>query len=297
MRGAAVAVCIIRADAIPMTIEPGRARWLAVVLLLLSVCSPVRSENEGAEKKGTFVRVATPSSIVVRRFNREYFFDLLGIQPVMSLEPTDSLEKEARRYLGSVLEGQSVILKQEEGREGQAGPRTYAGYVYLEDGTCLNEQMLSLGYGTVDAQAPFSRLEAFRLLEEEARTQKRGLWKNRRAPFDPREATTCTDGSIAYAGICGVSNPEILPDSKIVPDYPGRARRKKIEGRVVLMSIVSKDGSVRVVQTLKSPDDQLSQAAIAAVEQWRYRPALKDGEPVDAYFTIVVEFLLARGGL
>ena len=63
------------------------------------------------------------------------------------------------------------------------------------------------------------------------------------------------------------------------------------------MSIVSKDGSVRVVQTLKSPDDQLSQAAIAAVEQWRYRPALKDGEPVDAYFTIVVEFLLARGGL
>jgi len=296
-RGAAAVVCIIRADAIAMMIEPGRARGLVVVLLLFALCPSVRSEGEAEEKKGTFIRVASTSSIVVRRFNREYFFDLLGVRPVMSLEPTDTLEKEARQYLASLLQDRSVLLEQEEGREGRSGPRTFAGYVYLEDGTCLNEDILRRGFGTVDAQVPFSRLETFRSLETEARTQQRGFWKNRGAPFDPREGTTCTDGSIAYAGVCGVSSPEIIPDSKVVPDYPGRARRKKIEGRVVLMSIVSKDGSVRVVQTLKSPDDQLSEAAIAAVEQWRYRPALKDGEAVDVYFTIVVDFLLTRGGL
>jgi len=213
----------------------------------------------------------------------------------MSLEPWDALEREARGYIATLLQDKEVILKLEEGGEARIAPRSYAGYVYLDDGTCLNEEVLKRGYGTVDAHVAFSRLDAYRSLQDEAREQKRGLWKDRPAPFDPREGLPCTDGAIAYSGLCGVSNPELILDSKVVPDYPGRARRKKIEGRVILMAVVSKDGSVRVAQTVKSPDDRLSQAAIAAVEQWRYRPALKDGEPVDAYFTIVVDFMLARG--
>jgi micrococcal nuclease len=54
--------------------------------------------------------------------------------------------------------------------------RTLA-YVYLENGTLLNAEIIRQGYGFALTRFPFARLEEFRRLEREARQEQRGLWK------------------------------------------------------------------------------------------------------------------------
>ena len=95
-----------------------------------------------------------------------------------------------------------------------------------------------------------------------------------------------------YAGIGGVSNPE--PITKTKPSYPEIARKAKVQGQVILQAVVRKDGTVGEVQVLRSPGSKFGfdEAAIAAVKQWRYKPGLQNGKPVDVYFTIVVDFVL-----
>jgi len=50
-------------------------------------------------------------------------------------------------------------------------------YVILEDGTFLNAEIIKQGFGLADTQYPFIYEKEFRLLEEEASDQKRGLWE------------------------------------------------------------------------------------------------------------------------
>jgi TonB family protein len=99
-----------------------------------------------------------------------------------------------------------------------------------------------------------------------------------------------------YAGAGGVSNPVIIAETKLAPKYPAKARKMGLEGRVILLCIVQKDGSIGEIQVRKSPPSEygFDEAAIQAVKQWRYKPCLKDGEPVDAYFVVVVDFKLPK---
>jgi micrococcal nuclease len=55
--------------------------------------------------------------------------------------------------------------------------RTLA-YIFLEDGTLLNAEIIKQGYGHALTRYPFSRMEEFRRLEREAREQRRGLWSS-----------------------------------------------------------------------------------------------------------------------
>jgi len=100
---------------------------------------------------------------------------------------------------------------------------------------------------------------------------------------------------LLLAGVGNVSNPRMIPDSKVEPVYPEEARLKSVEGSVILEAVVLKDGTVTVAEILRStrPGFGFEEAAIAAVSQWRYEPALMDGRPVDVYFTIFVDFKLS----
>jgi TonB family protein len=94
-----------------------------------------------------------------------------------------------------------------------------------------------------------------------------------------------------YAGIGDVTKPELIEATKVPPRYPDAARKAKISGRVTLQAVVKKDGSVGDIQVLQSPGSKFGfdDAAIAAVKQWRYKPATQNGRPIDVYFTIVVD--------
>jgi len=98
----------------------------------------------------------------------------------------------------------------------------------------------------------------------------------------------------ALAGVAGVSNPVLLEDGRVEPTYPQRARRARIETRVVVQAVVRADGTVGDVTVLEAdhPNLGFEQAAIDAVKQWRYQPATRDGKPVDVFFAVVVDFKL-----
>jgi protein TonB len=80
----------------------------------------------------------------------------------------------------------------------------------------------------------------------------------------------------------------------VAPKYPQEAGRERIEGTVVLMAVIGKDGTVHDVR-VESGLPVLAQAAIEAVKQWRYRPYLLNGEPVEIDSQITINFNLSRG--
>jgi len=77
------------------------------------------------------------------------------------------------------------------------------------------------------------------------------------------------------------------------PGYPPLASEKLSRGEVILEILVHKDGSTEVLRVLKSLPYGCVDAAIEAARQWRFKPALKKGRPVDAVGIITVEFDLA----
>ncbi|MCS7181649.1 MAG: energy transducer TonB [Thermoanaerobaculum sp.] len=76
------------------------------------------------------------------------------------------------------------------------------------------------------------------------------------------------------------------------PAYPPLAARQRQGGTVILRVLVDENGIVRDVQVARGirPDLGLDAAAVAAVKNWRYRPATKDGVRVKTWFTQPIQF-------
>ena len=78
----------------------------------------------------------------------------------------------------------------------------------------------------------------------------------------------------------------------VTPEYPPEAGRARIEGTVVLMAVIDTDGTVKDVR-IESGLPILAEAAIDAVKQWRYKPYMIDGEPVEVDSRITINFTLS----
>ncbi|HEY3130791.1 MAG TPA: energy transducer TonB [Acidobacteriota bacterium] len=78
---------------------------------------------------------------------------------------------------------------------------------------------------------------------------------------------------------------------RVDPIYPPLARQARVQGIVVLQILVDEQGNVREV-TVISGHALLNQAAIDAVQQWRYTPTYLNGAPVAVKATITVNFVL-----
>lgn len=83
---------------------------------------------------------------------------------------------------------------------------------------------------------------------------------------------------------------------KVDPVYPNVARVARIEGRVIMQAVVSRDGIVTDLEVLTCTRSGLGfeESAKSAVRQWRYLPAVKGDEAVDVYFTVRIDFELDR---
>jgi len=81
---------------------------------------------------------------------------------------------------------------------------------------------------------------------------------------------------------------------KVQPQYPAIAKTARIQGTVVLEATISKSGSIEGLKAVSGPP-MLYQAAIDAVRQWRYKPYMLNGEPVEVGTTVNVVFTLNGG--
>ena len=81
---------------------------------------------------------------------------------------------------------------------------------------------------------------------------------------------------------------------KVQPAYPPLARQARIQGTVLLQAEISKDGTIENLRLIQG-HPMLAPAAIEAVKQWRYKPYILNGEPVEVETQITVNFTLAGG--
>jgi TonB family protein len=76
---------------------------------------------------------------------------------------------------------------------------------------------------------------------------------------------------------------------KVNPAYPKDALRARIKGKVIIQAIIGKDGIIHELHAISGPNE-LIPSALGAVKQWRYRPYLMDGKPVEVSTQITVSF-------
>lgn len=78
---------------------------------------------------------------------------------------------------------------------------------------------------------------------------------------------------------------------KVAPSYPPQAIRMRIQGAVTLEAKVGKDGSIADVKQI-SGNASLGQSAMEAVRKWKYKPYLLNGQPVEIWTQVTVNFQL-----
>jgi protein TonB len=113
----------------------------------------------------------------------------------------------------------------------------------------------------------------------------------------PKLALTSNDSVVNSLSKLPVAVParpksELIPatlTSRVAPTFPAIARHMGIYGAVVMSVTISPSGAVSDVRVL-SGESQLRDAAINAVKQWRYKPAMLNGQPTESTAEVQVNF-------
>ena len=79
---------------------------------------------------------------------------------------------------------------------------------------------------------------------------------------------------------------------KASPSYTAEAREVRQEGKVVVRAIIDAEGAVEDVEVVEGLPYGLTEEAVAAIRQWRFQPALRDGKPVAVFYLLTINFRL-----
>jgi len=101
---------------------------------------------------------------------------------------------------------------------------------------------------------------------------------------------TPADEAVAREGCLDPDPPEI--QEHIFPDYPGEAKRRRIQGTVSVYALIGADGRVYNVVVLRSVDPLLAAATLQTVQRWRFNPATCGSTPVETETVIEMSFHL-----
>jgi len=98
----------------------------------------------------------------------------------------------------------------------------------------------------------------------------------------------------ANADSAGLSAPTAT--RKVDPAYPLQLMRDNVAGTVIVYAVIHADGSVSKVRVLRGIDDRIDPFARQAISQWHFRPATKNGAPVDVEATFLIPFRPGHSG-
>ncbi|HZP16854.1 MAG TPA: energy transducer TonB [Terriglobales bacterium] len=94
-----------------------------------------------------------------------------------------------------------------------------------------------------------------------------------------------------------VARPSVMMQGSLIhrvePRYPAIAVQTRTEGSVIIKAVISREGRIEQAEVMSGPA-LLAMAAMDAVRQWRYRPYVLNGEPVEVETEITVNFTLRR---
>ena len=107
----------------------------------------------------------------------------------------------------------------------------------------------------------------------------------------PPPPPTSNDASAAPVFVAYEDAPE--PTKRVNPTYPALAQEAGIEGKVILNVYVDENGRVQNALVIKGvPNTGLDEAALDAIKQWEYKPALQRGKPVGVWVSQIIKFEL-----
>lgn len=126
-------------------------------------------------------------------------------------------------------------------------------------------------------------------------------------PDTNAEATSSTVTLPVQAGANSASAPHVavqrvrvsqgvmqgLVVSRVAPVYPPDAKAARVQGHVVLQAVIGKTGDVSSLHVV-SGHPLLTQAAMDTVRQWKYRPYILNGNPIEVDTTVTVNFALSE---
>ena len=142
-------------------------RFILLTILCLFICSYFDTWRK-------CVKVIDGDTI---KIDQNEIVRLIGVDSPESKDPDAPIEyfaEEALQFTKKLVEGKNVKLEFDFDRIDTYG-RTLA-YIFLEDGTFVNAEIIKYGYGYAYKRFPFKYLDEFVLLEKKAQEKKSGLW-------------------------------------------------------------------------------------------------------------------------
>ena len=112
----------------------------------------------------------------------------------------------------------------------------------------------------------------------------------------PQDKPTTSSYPPTFLKPCSHKNPRPCIDKppvitrRLDPDYTSEARKAKVEGSVVLETVVGTDGLAHDIRISRPLGHGLDEEAITALKGWTFKPATSDGKPVPAKINIEMEF-------
>lgn len=107
--------------------------------------------------------------------------------------------------------------------------------------------------------------------------------------FDNAQPVTVEPPPVKRDRIVVSHSNEAMLLSKVIPEYPAIAKAAGVQGDVKLHAIISKDGAIQSLAVI-SGSAMLIPSALNAVQQWKYRPYMLNGQPVEVETFITVSF-------
>jgi len=213
---------------------------------------------------------------------RKIGIDIIVKNPPKGRPTSMQVKTEADPWVIPISESEKVVTTDLGCRVAQS--------IFLQNQASLAQMLARVKQAEVALMGE-GRPVRYKLTEDDLENFRRiaALWEAETLPQRPERQPIPEPN---YAGMNDVTLPRIIARSKVTPRFPQRAEGRKILGRVVLQAVVRKDGTIGELEVLKPAggDCGFEEAAIEAIRKWRYKPATKGGEPVDVYFTIVVDF-------
>ena len=111
-------------------------------------------------------------------------------------------------------------------------------------------------------------------------------------PMEDSDAAPPGNGVSPPAEIAGVKPPSVI--SQPSAEYSREARKKQVEGKVMLSLVVTREGLPTDIQVINGLGYGLDEKAVDAARQYRFQPATKDGKPVAVQIKIEVNFRLRK---
>ncbi len=130
-----------------------------------------------------------------------------------------------------------------------------------------------------------------RLLHKMSRPDEAAEFERRAQAYRTAKADPQTDTGLGSAASGSVDQPAVLLE-QTEPDYTDEARIANHEGNVLLQVVVDTDGRARNISVLRHLGLGLDEQAVAAVRQWRFRPARRNGQQVPSTVRLQIAFRL-----